>query len=562
MRTFVFVLAALVAGCHWDLNDKSTDPQTDQLYFPAGIAMDPGGQYVYVSNGNADLRYGGGTVMMVDMLSFECTVTEYRRSHPLTAADASLTLQPICTDLPGRSEFYYYALADAAKCYRDVLDPTIIDCDESAFILQNSTVRVGNFAGAIRIAPDASDPPDPNHRTLFVSVRGDPSVTRIDVHFPGSTSANPGFPSRYAPPDVNSPGILQCVADPTMLPLRPEYNPNATCPWPAGGTAPCPKTSAPTSCEATFLVQDYYCQSQPTCTTGVNNNGKTQLPTEPFGMAIDTSDPTRRRLVVSHLATGQISVLAVDQAPSMALLSESSQFFPPDATGRHGAFAVAQQDPSDRHSLWYVTSSVNPLMATFRIADADVVTVAAQSTFSLSNTFAQGTDVRDFKFDIGGQRAFVTENNPPSLLILDTRTDNTEGSQPHNIVTDIVNICQTPSHMGVRRFVVPGAPGTPSHVKTKVVVVCFLSGQVMIVDPDRPGVDDTIFSGLAGPNDLTFNFSDVGSQIPIADVGMPHHAYVTNYSESTIPVVDLEPNSPTENHVLARLGHPPDGFNP
>ncbi|MCA1664067.1 MAG: hypothetical protein LC659_07350 [Myxococcales bacterium] len=94
-----------------------------------------------------------------------------------------------------------------------------------------------------------------------------------------------------------------------------------------------------------------------------------------------------------------------------------------------------------------------------------------------------------------------------------------------------------------------------------MVVACFLSSQLMIVDPDRPGVDDTVFSGISGPNDLAFNFSDVGSQ-PVADVGLPHHAYVTNYSESTIAIVDLEPNSPTENHVLARLGHPPDGFNP
>jgi hypothetical protein len=37
---------------------------------------------------------------------------------------------------------------------------------------------------------------------------------------------------------------------------------------------------------------------------------------------------------------------------------------------------------------------------------------------------------------------------------------------------------------------------------------------------------------------------------------------VTNYSESTVAVVDLEPGSPYENRVLAKLGHPTDGFNP
>ncbi|HWE30346.1 MAG TPA: hypothetical protein VHB97_20210 [Polyangia bacterium] len=562
MRTCLFVLAALVAGCHWSLTSKSTDPETDQLYFPAGIAMDPGGQLVYVSNGNADLRYGGGTVMMIDMLSFECTIAEFRKNYyPLTASDAQLAIPDVC-NFRSDYEWTRRAVYDS-KCYRDVLDPTIVDCDESAFIFQNSTVRVGNFAGGMQLA---TDPNDDKHRTLFVAVRGDPSITRIDVHLPQTDpnhppSANPGFPdTAFAPTDINQPGVLQCVGDPRTLATRPEYDPVAQ------------KTSAPAACDATFLVQDYYCVNQPSCTTGVNNNGKTQLPTEPFGMAIDSSQaidaqtnlpmPTPRRLIVSHLATGQISVIDADAPPSNALLSESAQFFPADASGRHGAFAVAQQDPTDRHSLWYVTSTVNPLMATFRIADANVVTVSSQSTFALSNTFAQGTDVRDIVFDTGGQRAFVTENNPPSLLVLDTRTDATEGSQPHNIVTDVIDVCQAPSHTGVRRFVVAGAPGTPPYVKTKVAVVCFISGQVMIVDPDRPGVDDTIFSGFSGPNDIAFNFSDAGSAQPIADAGLPRHAYVTNYSESTIAVVDLEPNSATENRVLARLGHPPDGFNP
>jgi hypothetical protein len=148
------------------------------------------------------------------------------------------------------------------------------------------------------------------------------------------------------------------------------------------------------------------------------------------------------------------------------------------------------------------------------------------------------------------------------LLVIDTSTDKTEGAQPHNLVTDVIDICQTPSHSGVRRFTVAGAPGTPSYTKTKVIVACFLSSQLMIVDPDRPGVDDTIFSGFSGPNDLAFNFADPGSVQPIADVGVPRHAYVTNYSESTIAVVDLEPGSVYENRVLAKLGHPPDGFSP
>jgi hypothetical protein len=545
MRTCFLVLAALVAGCHWDLNSKSTDPQADQLYFPAGIAMDPNGRFAYVSNGNADLRYGGGTVMMLDMLSFECTIAEARRQMPLAPSDASTELPAACADAGGDYHAFWAQVASDAQCQRDVLDPSIIDCDESGFIFQNSTVAVGNFAGAIRLLPD---PDDANHRTLFVAVRGDPSITRIDVHFPGSSKGNPGPDGNplpvWAPLDLSSPGVLQCFDDPSSLKARPQYD------------ATTHKTSGAPPCDPSALVQDYQCQNEPTCLKGTDQNDKTQLPTEPFGMQIDTMS---RRLVVSHLATGQVSVINIDAAPANALLSESVQFFPPDATARHGAFAVAQQTPSDPHSLWYLTSNVNAQIATFRIADAGIV--IPQGTVALNNSFAQGTDVRDFVFDNGGNRAFLTEANPPSVLVLDTRTDVAMGSQPHNTVTDIVNVCQTPSHTGVRRFVVAGAPGTPPRVKTKIMVVCFLSNQLMIVDPDRPGVDETMFSGFGGPNDITFNFSDPGVPNPIAQLA-PRHAYVTNYSDSTIAVVDLEPGSITENQVLARLGMPPDGFNP
>jgi hypothetical protein len=137
------------------------------------------------------------------------------------------------------------------------------------------------------------------------------------------------------------------------------------------------------------------------------------------------------------------------------------------------------------------------------------------------------------------------------LLVIDTSPSAPAANQPRNVVTDIIDVCQVPSHMTVTRLHVPGAPGTPPYPKTKVMVVCFLSSQVMIVDPDRPGVDDTIFSGFGGPNAIALN-----------DWPGMHHAYVTNYTESTLSVIDIEPGSKTENRVIARLGFPPDGYNP
>jgi hypothetical protein len=372
-------------------------------------------------------------------------------------------------------------------------------------------------------------------------VRGDPSITWIDVKFPVDVK----FP--LDPAALDSPGVLLCVDDPASLTMRKGYDPATN------------TTRSPAGCDNSHHIQQFKCEGLPTCGQG-DDKGLTQIPNEPFGMAIDESKGANR-LLVSHLTSGQVSVISTnkidDNTKSLQLLSESSAFFPADSAGRHGAFALAQQNPSDPHSLWYLTSNVNPQMATFRVSDSNLV---IQTTLFGVPSFARGVDLRDIHFDPSGNRAFVTENDPPSVVVLDTRPQPNTGGFPANIVTDIIDVCQTPSHMGVRRVVRAGAPGEPVQLKTKLVVVCFLSSQVMLVDPDRPGVDDTIFSGFSGPDDITFNFPNDGDAEPKALTWA--HAYVTNYSESTIAVVDLQPGSPTENRVIARLGFPPGGPTP
>jgi hypothetical protein len=515
MRISLFVLAALVGGCHWELNDPGTDPKPSQFYFPSGIAMDPAGHYAYIANGNADLKYGGGTVMMVDMLKFDCAIERYRFGGLVSA--------PCGTD-----EAYYGQVITDAKCRPDPIDPTIVDCDETPFILPNATVRIGNFAGSIRVHRK-----DAMGRRLFVAVRGDPSITEIDVDL-----------SR---PDLTRPGVLNCFDDVSTLEQRKGYDPVQNI------------TTSPPTCDADKLVQEYVCSGYPTCTSGRDDTGKTQLSPEPFGMEIDEA---RGVVLVSHLASGQVSAIDIESEASNALRYTSPPFFPPDSIGRHGGFALAKRNPEDVNSLWYLTSSVNPQVATFRVGEPPTYPIFAGFATGVNTSFALGNDVRAIAFDVGGNRAFLTDNNPPSVVVLDTHDVSENGGQPNNVVTDIIDVCQTPSHFGVRRVWVQGATGEPAQLATRVVVVCFLSSQMMIVDPDRPGVLDSVISGLGGPNDLAFNFLSVGDPAPDTMPDMPKRAYVTNFTESTVSIVDLQPGSPTENRVIARLGFPPDGFQP
>src|SRR5262249_35491043 len=157
-----------------------------------------------------------------------------------------------------------------------------------------------------------------------------------------------------------------------------------------------------------------------------------------FALQIDQgtrlSGTPYQRLVVSHLSTGQVTVMDISGPPRIT--SVSDPFFPPDAANRRGAFALAPLQPGVASSTWYLTSNLQAVLAAFRIADADVV-VAGQPFF-IGGAFAFGNDVRDIVFDPAQPRAFLPDNLPPSVVVLDTRPLPTSipPGQPANQVID------------------------------------------------------------------------------------------------------------------------------
>src|SRR5690348_511945 len=99
----VLFALALCAGCHVTLNDPGSEPPPGTFYFPSGLTLDPDGTHLYVSNANSDLRYGGGTVQVVDLKRFDCAVRRFQ--------DPGFT-DPACPN----------AADDATVCQADPLD--------------------------------------------------------------------------------------------------------------------------------------------------------------------------------------------------------------------------------------------------------------------------------------------------------------------------------------------------------------------------------------------------------------------------------------------------------
>jgi len=200
-RALLAALAAISwAGCHWSLNDPGTDPIPAQLYFPSGMAIDAAHGTLFVTNANADLRFCGGTLMAIDLQRFDGALADFAAHTPS---------------------------ADAALCLSDPLDPRVIDCDETPFIFGDQTVKLGNFAGDIRVLPEGTD-----KARLFVGVRGDPSITWMDVAWNGTgLGAKPsldcffdhhgdvasvrGLP--HQPPPCDPSNLVQQFFDPSLL---------------------------------------------------------------------------------------------------------------------------------------------------------------------------------------------------------------------------------------------------------------------------------------------------------------------------------------------------------
>ena len=505
-HTLVAALVAVTplgAACHVSLNDPGTDPQAAQFYYPAGIAKDPDLPYLYITNANSDLKYGGGTVQVADLARFACAVERFRNGPS--------------AELAGRCP---QAEADQASCSYDALDPIVVNCDETPFLLADSTVKVGNFAGNLVVQRSGL-----YQRRLFVSVRGDPSITWIDVDLTTAPTAHPR--------------VLDCF-DPTTRDAaagRADFDPTRNQPAPLG-------------CDVSHLIQTFVCVGAPGCSSGNN-----VFPPEPFALALDqgklSDGSAYRRLLVAHQQTAQVSL--IDTLAGPFVVSVSQPFFAPDQAGRRGAFALAPQFPGRSDTPWYMTSTITPRIDTFRVADVGVVVPSV--TAPLVGLFATGVDVRQLVFEAGGQRAFISQGNPPSVLVMDTSTKRDVG-QPAtavNQVVDAVPVCQGASSLIARPVVVKGAPGAPDFTQTRLYVVCFQTGQVVEIDPDLARINDTILVGR-GPNQVIFD--DTPDLVP------SQRAWVNNFLESSIGLIDLVPGSPTEKRMIARLGNPVPPKNP
>jgi DNA-binding beta-propeller fold protein YncE len=131
-------------------------------------------------------------------------------------------------------------------------------------------------------------------------------------------------------------------------------------------------------------------------------------------------------------------------------------------------------------------------------------------------------DTRALGFSPTGERLYAINREPPSLQVFDTSSSS---NAPANRFTAAFDICRVASRLAV--------------IGERVYVTCFQDGQVYVTDP------------ISGRSDVI----DVGrGAFDITHARSRGRAYVTNFLEDTIAVLDVAEASPLRDRVVLRIG--------
>lgn len=251
------------------------------------------------------------------------------------------------------------------------------------------------------------------------------------------------------------------------------------------------------------------------------------IPDEPFGLFVDS---VNGYVMVTHLTSGSVTLASAPPSGAQPILSDAlGNLFAPDPnTGIRGAVGAAGRLPGTEGDRIYVTSRSESRVQVLTVLKSAGWPVIVSAEYFFLNRVLPSTNGRDIAFSADGNRAYIINRSPPMLHLIDTSLN--EQGVPKNELLAGVEICPEASNLSVAN----------AGRGERVYVACFGAGQVWVVDPAGAVVDAIIDVGR-GPHGL---------------VAAPDRArlYVTNHLEDTVAVVDLTPESTTENRVVLRLG--------
>jgi DNA-binding beta-propeller fold protein YncE len=488
-------------GCNF--GQSGVSPPFDRISLPAGIVADPDADLLYVVNSNSDLRYNAGTLVTVDLAKTAATRAVDPQNWPMCTKTRFSRTEPV----PGN------------YCCHDEDDSNILNCNEPQYIQSDATVEIGSFGGDIRLQRYTRG--DEVVRRLYMAVRAEPSITFADV------TVHDGNAS------------VRCTGSQQDLSAQPAH----------------------AFCDDNWRVRR----------PGGATPGALELPEEPHVLSLDE---TNGILFVGHLtvtANGQllgggVSTLDVcGPAQRGALFAglDRSVFLP--ATNSQAIAGLSSSDGGYPGTRIYATARYSAGISGLVLRDPTQLacnpdapdlrdlTLVTGEDFLSPAFLPSGTDVRGILFADDPYnpnnpehdpnkpyhpRAFVLHRNDaasvtaPAVLVLLDRTLLADGT-PSNAPKDVLELCSGPTAMAMHN----------AGRGDRIYVTCYDAGQIYIIDPTAFAFISRIDVGV-GPTSLVFSPRD-------AEI-----AYVASFANSHLSVIDLKPGSPTENHVVQRIGLP------
>jgi DNA-binding beta-propeller fold protein YncE len=442
------LLLAAFAGC--GIGESGIPPPNDRIFFPAGLAVSPGDDWLYVVNSNSDLRYNAGTVVAVDLRK--------------AAEDRAPTAQwPACPS----NRFVPPADQPPRFCCHDFIDSKAVNCDERGYIAANASVRIGSFGGDI-VEQTFTRAGAPAQR-LFVAVRAEPSITVIDVTTAGNQinlhCTDPSKPVQAFPTCDDTAKIRERVDETGVQVLQLQEEPHS-------------------------MVLDDKLGVLYVAHLGAIEHGMAVI----RGVStIDVCHPEVR--------TPQLNAVLQDAAPRSGSLGVTDIMAGELGNPNAPLYATAQFTADVAEVLFRDPARVSCELPP-AVRD---LTMVAGKRFTSSVYGTRGGDLRGMSFSPDRNVMFILhrqyadrrlgEYNPPSVVAVDRRPD--PQGDPVNRPVGFVEVCNGPTKM------VAHDAGRGN----RLFINCFEGGQLYIVDPNLLAVEAVIEVG-AGPADLVFPHND------------------------------------------------------
>lgn len=538
-RAFALLAGTLAisgpAGCF--ALGEGLEPPLTQFYYPTAVMTSPGQHALYVVNSDFDIQYTGGTVQALDLDGLRSCLLRLggnlaRGSSAENAcSDAGLGLSTDGVLVPGPCA----PIDIAAPIACTLTDDPATDAVEGPVVgpLIRTSVVIGAFAASAALVSNPAPADGDAAARMFVTVRGDPSVTYFDLD---DDVKNPAGAFR-----------LDCKADG-------------------------PETQAlGRRCgEASRIGANAYESSR-----------LLTLPVEPLGIA--ASDDGRALVTVHETeASASLMVNRWNAKPTLEFTATGLPNAPNDVASipspAYLRVLAAGGSTVDYAPGFLATFSAAREVDLLRFYDDSAGTsrhflqrVGAYTIFTNSD----GTDSRGIAIDASVRReceakcaaddlaclrpcvalplgVYIANRTPSSLLVGKLTTNLIEengavtGATEDVEMNDMIPLTTGPSRVEVGNVLDADGATSP-----RVFVVSFDSRYVVIYNPRERRVEAAVRTGR-GPHALAFDIAPKSA----TDAG---HAllYVAHFTDSYVGVVDLDTRNPrTYGSMFAAVGTP------